>query len=175
MSDALELTIREAIPSDAAELLTVSRKIGEETEFLVMDEKGIHLPEELLAIQLADLYESDTNVLFLAFLGDQIVGQASLKSASEKRIAHIAELGVSILQAYWGLGLGTILMEELLEWAEASGKIFRVELTVQAQNTRAIALYEKFGFKQEGILERGARGNDGRFLDVVLMSKMIDE
>ena len=48
MSDALELTIREAIPSDAAELLTVSRKIGEETEFLVMDEKGIEKMERLI-------------------------------------------------------------------------------------------------------------------------------
>lgn len=174
MSEAVELTIREAIPSDAAQLLAVSRKIGEETEFLVMDKQGINLPEELLAIQLADLYESDANVLLLALLGDQIVGQASLKSAPEKRIAHIAELGVSILREYWGMGLGRVLIEELMDWAEASGKIFRLELTVQAQNTRALALYDKLGFKQEGILARGARGDDGRFLDVVLMSKMID-
>ncbi len=64
MSEELNITIREAIPDDAAQLLTVMRQIGQETEFLVMDEAGIELPEELLALQLADLYESSSNVLF---------------------------------------------------------------------------------------------------------------
>lgn len=173
MSEALDLIIREAIPEDAAQLLKVTRKIGEETEFLVMDEKGINLPEELLALQLADIYESESNVLFVALLGDEIVGTASIKSDSEKRIAHIGELGISILKEYWGLGLGSILMEELLIWAEEGEVIYRIALTVQSQNTTAIRLYEKFGFKQEGILERGARRDNGEFLDVVQMSRMI--
>ena len=54
MSEELNITIREAIPDDAAQLLTVMRQIGQETEFLVMDEAGIELPEELLALQLAE-------------------------------------------------------------------------------------------------------------------------
>lgn len=174
MSEALELTIREAIPEDAEQLLKVTRKIGEETEFLVMDEKGINLPEELLALQLADIYENTSNVLFVALLGDQIVGTASIKSDKEKRIKHIGELGISILKEYWGMGLGSILMEELLAWVEAGQEIFRVELTVQEQNANAIHLYEKFGFKREALLERGARGDDGRFLNVLLMSKMMN-
>lgn len=173
MSEALDLIIREAIPEDAAQLLKVTRKIGEETEFLVMDEKGINLPEELLALQLADIYESESNVLFVALLGDEIVGTASIKSDSEKRIAHIGELGISILKEYWGLGLGSILMEELLIWAEEGEVIYRIALTVQSQNSTAIRLYEKFGFKQEGILERGARRDNGEFLDVVQMSRLI--
>ena len=35
MSEELNITIREAIPDDAAQLLTVMRQIGQETEFLV--------------------------------------------------------------------------------------------------------------------------------------------
>ncbi|MHC5268377.1 N-acetyltransferase family protein [Enterococcus sp. LJL98] len=173
MSEALDLIIREAIPEDAAQLLKVTRKIGEETAFLVMDEKGINLPEELLALQLADLYESESNVLFVALFGDKIVGTASIKSDSEKRIAHIGELGISILKEYWGMGLGSILIEELLIWAEESQTIFRIELTVQSQNTKAIGLYKKFGFKQEAVMARGARSDEGAFLDVLLMSRMI--
>ena len=78
MSEELNITIREAIPDDAAQLLTVMRQIGQETEFLVMDEAGIELPEELLALQLADLYESPSNVLFLALVDDRIGGTASI-------------------------------------------------------------------------------------------------
>ena len=90
MGEELDLTIREAIPEDAGKLLKTTRQIGRETEFLVMDEKGINLPEELLAIQLEDIYESPNNVLFVALLGEQIIGTASLKGSNEKRIAHIA-------------------------------------------------------------------------------------
>mgnify|MGYP003465179078 FL=1 len=174
MSEELNITIREAIPDDAAQLLTVMRQIGQETEFLVMDEAGIELPEELLALQLADLYDSPSNVLFLALVDDRIVGTASIKSQPERRIKHIGELGVSILKEYWGLGLGSILIEELLEWAQASQEIFRIELTVQEQNPRAVALYEKFGFKKEALMERGARADDGRFLKVWLMSYLVN-
>lgn len=174
MSEELNITIREAIPDDAAQLLTVMRQIGQETEFLVMDEAGIQLPEELLALQLADLYESPSNVLFLALVDECIVGTASIKSQPERRIKHIGELGVSILKEYWGLGLGSILIEELLEWAQASQEIFRIELTVQEQNPRALALYEKFGFKKEALIERGARADDGRFLKVWLMSYLVN-
>lgn len=173
MGEELDLTIREAIPEDAAELLKMTRQIGRETEFLVMDEKGINLPEELLAIQLEDIYESPNNTLFVALFGEQIIGTASLKSSNEKRIAHIAELGISILKDYWGMGLGSVLMEELLIWAQESQTVYRIELTVQEQNTTAIHLYEKFGFQKEALMARGARSDDGRFLNVWLMSKMI--
>lgn len=173
MGEELDLTIREAIPEDAAELLKMTRQIGRETEFLVMDEKGINLPEELLAIQLEDIYESPNNTLFVALLGEQIIGTASLKGSNEKRIAHIAELGISILKDYWGMGLGSVLMEELLIWAQESQTVYRIELTVQEQNTTAIHLYEKFGFQKEALMARGARSDDGHFLNVWLMSKMI--
>ena len=71
------------------------------------------------------------------------------------------------------MGLGSILMEELLIWAQESQMIYRIELTVQEQNTTAIYLYEKFGFQKEALMARGARADDGRFLNVWLMSKMI--
>lgn len=173
MSESIDLTIREAIPTDAVALLKTTRQIGQETEFLVMDEKGINLPEELLAIQLEELYESSMNVLFVALLGDKIVGTASLKTSPEKRISHIAELGISILKDYWGIGLGSILMEELLSWAEENQAIYRLELTVQEQNTVAVHLYEKFGFQKDALLARGARSDEGHFLNVWLMSKLL--
>ncbi|MEG2644429.1 MAG: GNAT family N-acetyltransferase, partial [Enterococcus sp.] len=62
----VEITLREAIPDDAAEIQKVSRQIAKETDFLIMDETGLGLTEELLQLQLADLYESENNILLLA-------------------------------------------------------------------------------------------------------------
>jgi len=167
-------TIRAAIPSDAQALVTVMSKINRETSFLVLDEHGLALNPDTLANNLAAIYTSDNNCLFLALLDEQIIGMASVAAASQARIEHVGEVGISLVKAYWGYGLGTVLLEEILQWAQASSIIRRLELKVQCHNHRAIHLYEKMGFKTEAILSRGAKTDQGTFLDVQLMSLLID-
>lgn len=174
MSEAVDLIIREALPEDAEAVLTVMEQISQETEFLVMDEQGLELTPELLAHHLAAIYDSPNNFLLLAYNGQTLIGTASIRGSEEKRVAHIGEIGLSILKDYWGIGLGSVLMEELIDWSETSGCIRRLELTVQNQNTRARRLYEKFDFQTEAIMARGAISDEGEFLDVLLMSRLID-
>ncbi|BAK94465.1 GNAT family N-acetyltransferase [Tetragenococcus halophilus] len=174
MSEEVDVNIREALAEDAEQIVKVSQTIGKQTEFLVMDEHGMDLPIHLLENQLETIYESDKQLLLVAEVDGQIVGTASVRTSEEKRISHIGEVGISILQDYWGIGLGSVLLEELIDWSQQIGQIRRLELTVQKQNSRASHLYEKYGFQTEAVLERGAIGDDGRFLDVLLMSKMID-
>ncbi|MGX7352557.1 GNAT family N-acetyltransferase [Enterococcus canis] len=170
----VEITLREAIPSDAAELAVVFAQLAEETPYLVTDPAVMQLSEEALAMNLAGLYETTNNILLLALADNKIVGTASVRGSDERRVAHIGEVGISVLQDYWGLGLGTILLEELIFWAEESEQIRRLELTVQSRNARAIHLYEKMGFQKEGVMIRGAWDDDGTFLDVDMMALMID-
>ncbi|MDN6626304.1 MAG: GNAT family N-acetyltransferase [Pisciglobus halotolerans] len=66
-----------------------------------------------------------------------------------------------------------MLLEEIIYWSEQSSTIKRLELTVQKRNEKAIHLYEKLGFQLEAVMARGVRDGD-RYLDVCLMSKMID-
>lgn len=166
--------IREAVPDDAKELLQVMKVIGRETPFLIMDEEGMNLSIDEMSVNLEKLYACENNVFMVALADDKIIGTASVKASLKKRMEHIGELGISILKEYWGYGLGNLLMEELLMWAKDSGVIRRVELTVQHRNQRAIHLYEKIGFQTEAIMPRGAKTDDGEFLDVHLMSLMID-
>lgn len=170
----VDITLREAIPDDAADLLQVSQKIAEETDFLIMDEVGLGLNEEMLSLQLADLYESENNLLLLAFADDKIIGMASVKATPEFTVSHIGEIGISILKEFWGIGLGTALLDEVIYWSENASPLRRLELTVQERNERAIHLYQKFGFETEGTMKRGARDAQGEFLDVLLMSKLIN-
>lgn len=169
----VELTFREAIPEDAPALLSFMKQVEQETEFLAFDEAGLAMEPELLGLNLAAIYESENNLLLVALAGEQIVATASVKAAAQFRLAHVGEVGISVLQAYWGFGIGSWLLGELLEWAKSGGVIRRLELTVQARNERAIHLYEKFGFVTEAVMPRGARSDAGEFLDVNLMSKLI--
>ncbi|MBO0422621.1 GNAT family N-acetyltransferase [Enterococcus plantarum] len=170
----VEFTIREAIPDDAVEILRALKIAGSETPFLVMDEKGLEMTPVEMSENLANLYESPNNLLMVALADEQVIGTASIKASSKKRIEHIGEIGISILKDYWGFGLGTLMMEELIEWAKESGVIRRLELTVQHRNQRAVHVYEKIGFKTETIMARGAKTDEDEFLDVHLMSRMID-
>ncbi|EOH80858.1 GNAT family N-acetyltransferase [Enterococcus malodoratus] len=170
----VEITLREAIPDDAGNLLQASRQIAEETDFLIMDEAGLGLNEEMLSLQLADLYESENNLLLLAFANERIIGMASVKAAPEYTVSHIGEIGVSVLKEFWGMGLGTALLDEVIYWSENNSPLRRLELTVQKRNERAIHLYQKFDFITEAEMERGARDVQGEFLNVLLMSKLIN-
>ena len=170
----VEFTIREAIPDDAADILQALRIVGRETPYLVMDEKGMEMTPEEMSENLANLYESPNNVLMVALADGKVIGTASVKASAKKRMEHIGEIGISILKDYWGFGLGSLMMEELIEWAQESEMIRRLELTVQHRNQRAVHVYEKIGFTTEAIMPRGAKTDDGEFLDVHLMSMMID-
>lgn len=167
-------SIREAVPTDADQLLSVMSKIGSETPYLVMDERGMAMSTAELAENLATLYESPNNVLLVALAGEAIIGTASVSASSKKRMEHIGEIGISILKQYWGYGLGSILMEELIRWAHESHVIRRLELKVQDRNQRAIHVYKKLGFETEAIMPRGAKTDQGEFLDVHLMRLLID-
>ncbi|MDR1567542.1 MAG: GNAT family N-acetyltransferase [Streptococcaceae bacterium] len=169
-----ELIIREAIPIDAAELLAVFKQIGGESEFLTMDEAGVAMTTEEMAENLANIYESKNNALLIAIVDGAIVGSISVYSDHHYRIRHIGEFAVSLLTSYQGYGIGSALMEEMIEWAKESGVIRRLELTVQKRNTGAIRLYQKYGFEIEAEQKRGARLKSGEFISVLRMSLLID-
>ena len=79
---------------------------------------------------------------------------------------HIAELFIAVSEDYQGYGIGTILLEDALEWVEEVGTIKRLELTVQARNKKARHLYEKFDFELENVKKWGARDENGQLIDV---------
>ncbi|KAF9159398.1 N-alpha-acetyltransferase 50 [Actinomortierella ambigua] len=60
---------------------------------------------------------------------------------------YIATLGV--LAPYRRLGLGTALLEHILEHAAEDKKIGKVYLHVQTTNEEALAFYKKHGFEQK--------------------------
>ena len=164
------VTIRPTQPTDAPQLLQVMKKIGSETDFLIMDEHGLSLTEEQLAMQLGAFLESKNNLSLVALAGEKIIGMASVLAEDNPRVAHIGE----VLKEYWGMGLGAAMMEEIIWWAENSGVIRRLELTVQARNKRAIHLYQKFGFIKEGKMQRSFLTRQNEFIDAYLMALLID-
>jgi ribosomal protein S18 acetylase RimI-like enzyme len=80
----------------------------------------------------------------------------------------VADLGLMVAASHRRQGIGSALLERTVEWARANG-VAKLELHVFAHNTPAIALYESFGFVQEGYRRRHYR-RDGDYLDAILMA-----
>ena len=169
-----ELLIREAEVEDAAALVSFLNRVSVETDFTSLDGDGILLTSEEMAIFLNKQASWDNQITLLAFLNDKIAGIVNITADQRKRVRHIGDLFIVIGKKYWNNGLGSLLLEEVVEWAQASGILRRLQLTVQTRNQAAVHLYQKHGFVIEGRQERGAYIEEGDFIDVYLMGKLID-
>ncbi len=169
-----ELLIREAEPDDAAELVTFLNRVSLETDFTSLDREGILLTDTEMELFLDKQAHSENQITLLALLNDEIAGLVNITADQRKRIRHIGDLFIVIGQKYWNNGLGNLLLEEVVEWAQASGILRRLQLTVQTRNQAAVHLYQKHGFIIEGRQERGAYIEEGEFIDVYLMGRLID-
>ena len=169
-----ELLIREAEPKDAAELVASLNRVSLETDFTSLDGDGILLTSEEMEVFLNKQASSDNQITLLAFLNGKIAGIVNITADQRKRVRHIGDLFIVIGKKYWNNGLGSLLLEEVVEWAQASGILRRLQLTVQTRNLAAVHLYQKHGFAIEGRQERGAYIEEGEFIDVYLMGRLID-
>jgi RimJ/RimL family protein N-acetyltransferase len=79
---------------------------------------------------------------------------------------------VSVLKDYWGMGIGEELIRYLINWSRDSG-IRKINLRVRQDNLKAISLYKKLGFTEEGIVKRDSLIG-GKFYDSLLMGLLID-
>ncbi|MFQ5505987.1 MAG: GNAT family N-acetyltransferase [Planctomycetota bacterium] len=168
-----ELRIRCAVPDDATAVLESARAtIREVPEQNVteLDEFRYTEDEER---ELLQKYVDEPGWLFLVAVVDQkIVGQLNFRNGNRRRIAHGGSFGISITHPWRGQGIGTRLIRTLLDWARSGELIRRIELGALSTNTRAVALYGRLGFVEEGRRRRAFRVGD-RYVDDVIMARWV--
>ena len=100
-----------------------------------------------------------------------LIGHALLEPMVLIAQAHVFSLTIVVHPGYLEHGIGTALMVELMGWAENNPRVEKIELRVRATNARALELYKRFGFVEEGRFERRIRLPDGSYIDDVLMAR----
>ena len=166
--------IREARIDDAKNLLMYLQQVGSESDNLTFDAKGLPFTEAQEREYLDLRMESHNNLTLLALEGEKIIGSLGVDTPIFERLSHRGELGISVLKECWGQGVGSALLEAMLSWIHACPTGLRkIDLTVRADNERAIALYRKFGFTEEGRLSRLVM-IDNTFYDGITMGLALD-
>ena len=139
----------------------------EQNEEQTYEREGEYLKEKL------EKTASGDEISVSAFLNDKLVGDAEIVR-NPGRGFTTGTLGISLLEGYRDIGLGTEMMKILLEKAKEAGYRM-VILSVYADNSRAIHLYEKFGFVRAGTIPKYAHFEDRGFVDSITMYKFLQE
>ena len=163
----LKITIRPASEADAAAFAKVFADRSASNGTL----QHPYTPTEVWRTRLAGNVGT-RQVTFAAVVNGRIVGNAGLHPINDNpRQKHVCSLGISIAEAYQGRGVGRALMNACLDFADHWANYARVELTVHADNARAVKLYQSLGFEHEGRL-RDYSFREGGYVDAVFMGRL---
>jgi ribosomal protein S18 acetylase RimI-like enzyme len=103
------------------------------------------------------------------------LGLASFGVETDARIRHRAHVwGVYVVPEAQGLGIGRMLMRDLVQRAAADSKLEILLLSVVSSNTAAVRLYTSAGFTVYGT-DIGAMRHDGMLIDEYLMRRDLRE
>lgn len=111
-----------------------------------------------------------TLIRLVAVIDGKVIGCIGLERFENRR-SHAGQFGLAVHDAYAGRGAGTALLAAVIDLADNWLNLKRLELSVYADNTRAIALYERFGFEREG-LRRAYAWRNGAHVDSVAMARL---
>lgn len=169
------VTIRTALPGDAAAILAYVRRRLQEDEFYVLLPEEFDKNEEQERQWLQEGVEAPGKLNLLAEAPCGLIGMLNFENGPRKRLAHRGSFGLSLAPPWRRLGVGAALLSELLAWGQRHPEIDKISLSVYAANHGAIALYQKLGFVEEGRRPKELKLGPGHYADEVLMYRFVSE
>ena len=170
--EAEAFIVRRAVPADAPALDQVIAQIDQETEFLAKPGEHLQRWAPGSVDRLKDMAERESGAYLIAAAGGEIVGYLGAFAGAFKRTRGVVYVGhVGVRETWRRRGLGTALFKAIEDWARAQNA-WRLDLRVDTQNARGLALYEQRSFTIEGRMVAGACTH-GVWRDHYLMSNAL--
>ena len=158
--------------NDAEAIIALMKQVMDETPYLACSSEEFDMTVEDERRFLRARADDPRDAFLAAWSDGAPIGTVSVRAVGAKsRERHRAMLGICLLRAYWGRGVGSRMLETALDMARSAG-FLQLELEVDAENGRAIGLYKRFGFQEYGRLTNAIR-RDGQFFDEILMVKSL--
>ena len=165
----LDIKLRSPDVKDAEAMLHLLEETASETPFNGRNPGEMKMTVEEEEHFLEAMDQSPHMLLLIAELEGKIIATSHIRFFTAEKTSHRAQVALAISMEYWNLGIGTLLMEELLTLAKDRGTKL-VELEYIDGNKRARKLYDKLGFIEVGRKPKAFKiGED--FFDEVLMVK----
>jgi len=164
-----ECILRNATAKDAKAVKEHRIVVAGETDYMLRYPDELTMTEEEEAKTLEKKENSPDELMLMAEIDGKLAANAGIYPIGRfDRIKHKADFGVSVKKAYWGMGLGTIMLERMITLAREAG-YKKLNLEVIEGNENAIRIYEKYGFNLYGTEEKGFRYRDDTYASIHYM------
>lgn len=160
----MSLKIRDIKIEDYKEISKIRKMPG------VMENILSNKDEEDELIKEKIINRGNNQYWYVAEEDGKVLGLGILMNHGNLRKKHVGVITLMVNSDYQNKGVGSLLMDKLINLSE-SLNIIRLELCVFRDNYKAINLYKKFGFKEEGIKIKSALKN-GEYADEIIMARI---
>jgi len=168
--DGLEATVRPARQEDLSGVVAVIQTIAADSTYVVASRLADEINREGVLLRHN---ENESRVVFVATVEDDAVGWLHVEGTQFPEMDHTAELTMGVLEEYRGEGLGSLLMEQGLDWADNRGYL-KVYQNVPATNEGAVEFLERNGWAVEAT-RRGHYRIDDELVDEVQLATWLDD
>ena len=170
-----DYTIRHATPDDAEGIIAMMKIVADEPDNGTTRASAADFdisPEDERAL-IADWTAADNAVFLVAVVDNEVIAMANAHGG-KRGGRHSLTFGIAVAKPWRGKGIGTALLKRLIDWCRDNPTVKRLDLEVFNNNHGAIRLYERLGFKHEGV-KRSAFYKHGEFLDTHIMGMVFDK
>ena len=118
------------------------------------------------------MQEIKNKIVLVAHFQNKIIGYCMIHGSSRPQYKGIRDFMIYIHQDFQNKGLGSTMTSMAVKLAKDEG-LHRIELEVVTDNKIAVHIYEKTGFKIEGLMKDTFFGDDGKYLDMLVMGLLL--
>ena len=174
LKDGRSCLLRSPEMDDAEQLVEYVKAISGETDFTIRYPEEADIPVEQEKFFLQHFTDSSRDMMIIAEVEGKIAGNCQLSEIGRGRIKvrHRCSMAIGLYKEYWGLGIGSALMELLEEKAVELG-YEQMELEVISSNERAKGLYTKMGFVKTGEIPDAMKYKGGNYDGLDIMIKKL--
>ena len=165
------LEILPATLEDAEDHARYINIVKNETRFLSLDSKDGESTVNSQSKWINSSILDNRKIILMAKINGEIVGCGNVSPIyNSTRFYHRCEIGISVKKEFWGLGIASEILKQLIVFAKEQN-YEQMELQVVEENIPAINLYKKFGFYETGFIKNGMKYTDGTYTKLILLQK----
>ncbi|WNF35822.1 GNAT family N-acetyltransferase [Bacillaceae bacterium IKA-2] len=169
-----EILLRSATLLDTKAVLRLSYQVISENDTLVTTIGEFNVTEEQQRSFITMYNDDPSNVMIVAEYNRNIIGVLTFQRGMLQKYFHHGSIGMIVKKTWRSSGIGTALLTTFLEWADYQPLLEKLCLDVLASNEKAIALYNKLGFIEEGRQKNQVKIANGHYEDLIIMGKFLN-
>ncbi len=168
LEDGTPITLRPLLKADEQAFLAYFQSLAPEERALLKED----VTDPQVIEKWMDNLDYDIMMPLIALDNGRIVGAASLQFSLSEWTRHQGEVHLSTDPQYRAKGLGTLLIQNLLDVAAKMG-LEQITAEIPPELDKAFYLFEKLGFEKVAVLKGFVMDKEGRESDIVLMMRSL--